>query len=125
LLHLEVFAGPDLPTFIAKSQLRAKELSEADPNMESHFWKFGRRKTGNEGPGTGLRSSADWFETGAGQRFEIAVGQGAAQNCQDACPAAGAPCSGWDRKHKPKPAKKPEPIETPIGSPFGLTAAWC
>ncbi|EMN1932208.1 lytic transglycosylase domain-containing protein, partial [Burkholderia ambifaria] len=30
LLHLEIFAGPDLPAFITKSQARAQELPETD-----------------------------------------------------------------------------------------------
>jgi GH24 family phage-related lysozyme (muramidase) len=34
ILHLEVFAGPDLPDFIAKSRDRAKSLSDVKPFLE-------------------------------------------------------------------------------------------
>ncbi|HDR8921944.1 TPA: lytic transglycosylase domain-containing protein, partial [Burkholderia vietnamiensis] len=122
LLHLEVFAGPDLPTFIAKSQLRAKELSEADPNMEKPFLEIlagAKLVTKVREPDYVLQQTGLKLAPVSDSKSRWVKVQPKTVKMPAPQPEPPAP-AGTGKKHKPKPAKKPEPIETPIGSPFWI-----
>lgn len=114
LLHLEVFAGPELPAFIAKSQARAKELSDADPHMEKPFLEIL--------PGAKLVTKIpppDYTLEKGGLKL-VAVSDPKSHwvmvqpNTITTTPAQPVPTS----KGKPMPAAKPGQHETPAGAPF-------
>ncbi|WP_198363070.1 glycoside hydrolase family 19 protein [Burkholderia ubonensis] len=115
MLHLEVFAGPDLPKFIKKSQARAKDLPDNDkvflevlagaklvteiPRPDYTLEKTGLKLAAVSDP------KSHWVKV-----QPKTVTMPAAQPTPPDATGKG--------KSKPKPTKKPTPIETSTGDPF-------
>ncbi|MBR8142116.1 lytic transglycosylase domain-containing protein [Burkholderia sp. AU19243] len=122
LLHLEVFAGPDLPAFIAKSQARAKELSAADPNMDKPFLEVltgAKLVTKAPDPDYTLEQTDLKLVPVSDPKSRWVKVQPKTVKIPAVQPEPAAPADKG-KKHKAKPAKKPEPIETPTGIPFWI-----
>lgn len=116
LLHLEVFAGPDLPAFIAKSQARAKEL----PDTEKPFLEVlagAKLVTKVPDPDYTLQQTGLKLVPVSDSKSRWVKVQPKAVTMPAAQPEPVAP-AGKGKKHKAKPAKQPDPIETSTGSPF-------
>ncbi|WP_431819688.1 pesticin C-terminus-like muramidase [Burkholderia sp. F1] len=121
LLHLEVFAGSDLPAFIAKSQARAKELLDTDkPFLEV----LAGAKLVTKVPDsdytleqTGLKLVPVGDPKSRWVKVQPKTVKMPAAQPEPAGPA------GKGKKHKEKPPKKPAPIETPAGSPFWIDSS--
>ncbi|WP_174976644.1 MULTISPECIES: lytic transglycosylase domain-containing protein [Burkholderia cepacia complex] len=123
LLHLEVFAGPDLPAFIAKSQARAKELSDADPHMEKPFLEIlaGAKLVTKIPP-------ADYtLEKGGLKLVPVSDPKSRWVKVQPktvTMPAAQpAPAATDKGKSKHTPVKQHGPTETPAGAPFWVDSS--
>ncbi|QMI49008.1 pesticin C-terminus-like muramidase [Burkholderia sp. MBR-1] len=121
LLHLEVFAGSDLPAFIAKSQARAKELPDTDkPFLEI----LAGAKLVTKVPDsdytleqTGLKLVPVSDPKSRWVKVQPKTVKMPAEQPEPAGPA------GKGKKHKEKPPKKQAPIETPTGSPFWIDSS--
>ncbi|WP_196222303.1 lytic transglycosylase domain-containing protein [Burkholderia ubonensis] len=121
LLHLEVFAGSDLPAFIAKSQARAKELPDTDkPFLEV----LAGAKLVTKVPDsdytleqTGLKLVPVSDPKSRWVKVQPKTVKMPAEQPEPAGPA------GKGKKHKEKPPKKQAPIETPTGSPFWIDSS--
>ncbi|WP_230965277.1 glycoside hydrolase family protein [Burkholderia pseudomultivorans] len=119
LLHLEVFAGPDLPEFIKKSQDRAKQLPDLDkpfleiPAGTKLVTKIPPPNFTLDKPGLKLVPVSDsksrWVRV-----------QPKSVTMPPAQPTL-APASKGKSKHPP--AKKHGPVETPIGDPFWVDSS--
>ncbi|KVC98355.1 glycoside hydrolase family 73 protein [Burkholderia ubonensis] len=115
MLHLEVFAGSDLPKFIKKSQARARDLPDNDkafleilagaklvteiPRPDYTLEKAGLKLAPISDP------KSHWVKV-----QPKTVTMPAAQPTPPDATGKG--------KSKPKPTKKPTPIETSTGDPF-------
>ncbi|MBR8336273.1 lytic transglycosylase domain-containing protein [Burkholderia ambifaria] len=120
LLHLEIFAGPDLPTFITKSQARAQELPETDkPFLE--ILKGAKLVTKAPDPDYTLEQTGLKLVPVSDPKSRWVKVQPKTVKMPAEQPEPPAPAGKG--KHKPKPAKKPEPIETSTGSPFWVDSS--
>lgn len=120
LLHLEIFAGPDLPAFITKSQARAQELPETDkPFLE--ILKGAKLVTKAPDPDYTLEQTGLKLVPVSDPKSRWVKVQPKTVKMPAEQPEPPAPAGKG--KHKPKPAKKPEPIETSTGSPFWVDSS--
>ena len=118
LLHLEIFAGPDLPAFITKSQARAQELPETDkPFLE--ILKGAKLVTKAPDPDYTLEQTGLKLVPVSDPKSRWVKVQPKTVKMPAEQPEPPAPAGKG--KHKPKPAKKPD--ETSTGSPFWVDSS--
>ncbi|WP_198351370.1 lytic transglycosylase domain-containing protein [Burkholderia ubonensis] len=121
LLHLEVFAGADLPAFIAKSQARAKELPDTDkPFLE--VLAGAKLVTKVPDPDYTLEQTGLKLVPVGDPKSRWVKVQPKTVKMPAAQPEPVGP-AGNGKKHKEKPPKKQAPIETPTGSPFWIDSS--
>ncbi|MBN3769234.1 lytic transglycosylase domain-containing protein [Burkholderia sp. Se-20378] len=114
LLHLEVFAGPDLPAFINKSQARAKQLPDLDkPLLE--ILAGAKLVTKVLPPNHTLEKAGLKLVPVSDPKSRWVKVQPKTVTMPVAQPASAAADKG---KSKHAPMKKPGAIETPAGDPF-------
>ncbi|WP_174938462.1 lytic transglycosylase domain-containing protein [Burkholderia lata] len=114
LLHLEVFAGPDLPAFINKSQARAKQLPDLDkPLLE--ILAGAKLVTKVLPPNHTLEKAGLKLVPVSDPKSRWVKVQPKTVTMPVAQPASAAADKG---KSKHAPMKKPRAIETPAGDPF-------
>ncbi|MDN7931446.1 lytic transglycosylase domain-containing protein [Burkholderia metallica] len=118
LLHLEVFAGPDLPAFITKSQARAKELPDTDSDKPFLEILTGAKLvTKIPDPDYTLEQANLKLVPVSDPKSRWVKVQPKTVTIPAAQPAPAVP-SGKGKKSNAKPPSKPDPIETPTGNPF-------
>ncbi|WP_198351899.1 hypothetical protein [Burkholderia ubonensis] len=121
LLHLEVFAGSDLPAFIAKSRARAKELPDTDkPFLE--VLAGAKLVTKIPDPDFTLEQTGLKLVPVSDPKSRWVKVQPKTVKMPAAQPEPAGP-AGKGKKHKEKPQKKQAPIETPTGSPFWVDSS--
>ncbi|KVV25472.1 calcium-binding protein [Burkholderia ubonensis] len=119
LLHLEVFAGPDLPKFIKKSQARAKELQDKHKAF-LEILPGAKLVTEVPRPDFTLEKAGLKLVPMSDPKSHWVKVQPKTVTMPAVTPAHAAAGKG---KHKPAPAKKPTPIETSTGDPFWVDSS--
>ncbi|WP_431821323.1 lytic transglycosylase domain-containing protein [Burkholderia sp. F1] len=112
LLHIEVFAGSDLPKFIKKSQARARDLTD---NAFLEILAGAKLVTEIPRPDYTLEKAGLKLAPVSDPKSHWVKVQPKIVTMPAAQPAPAATGKG---KSKSKPAKKPTPIETSTGDPF-------
>lgn len=121
LLHLEVFAGPEFPAFIKKSQARAKEL----PDTEKPFLEIlaGAKLVSKiPDPDYTLSQTNLKLVPVSDPKSRWVKVQPKTVTMPAAQPTPATP-AGNGKKSKPKPAAKQGPIETSTGDPFWVDSS--